>query len=555
MHPIYLFVTISNSITISGSITICPALSGLGRKKKGPRPFPGLTRLRSASRNFAAVLPWAATGRAFSANIDCDGDLGRELDCDGDLGRELDCDGDLGRELDCDGDLDERLEGIPVSFVLIFCNLPLPNHYELSGSKGMYRWLTLLLLTPFFILTAHAQELRMEELLSSVNDNHPRIRAAMAEIDLQRGRKLQAIAPPSPQFTFHEEEIPKGAALGDGNQRIWQVSQGFDIPLLIGARGYAYGHLQQAAEHRLAFARAMVRAEIIRTYTAWFAAQRQLRLQEENLRLAGDFARKARLRNESGETSALEAARARAEEATARIALEAARRGLQDAAAALSQAAALSTVPVSWSGTDIGPPPADSLELQRASRTLRLPEVPGATTSSPLLDAMREERDAARANASWRWMEFLPRFEAAWFRQDFKDIGAHWGAELTASLPLWFLLDTRGSIEEHAAAAQQADAQYEITMREFEHSVRIAQGALASAAANLQAYDGELLDEAERIARAAESGYDSGEISYMEYIAARQSANSISIGYYDALAALYAAVAQYELVTGNQILE
>ncbi len=419
----------------------------------------------------------------------------------------------------------------------------------------MIRCLTFILLTPFFILGAQAQELRLETLLSSVSDAHPRIRAAMAEIDMQRGRKLQAIAPPSPTFTFHEEEIPNGASLGDGNQRVWQVSQGFDIPLLIGARGYAYGHLQQAAEHRLAFARAMVRAEIIRTYTAWFAAQRQLRLQEENLRLAGDFARKAQLRFESGETSALEAARARAEEATARIAREQAQRALQVSAAALSQAAALSTVPMSWSGPGVGPPPADSLELQRASRTLRLPDAPGAATVSPLRDALREERDAARSNASWRWMEFLPRFEASWFRQDFKDIGAHWGAELTASLPLWFLLDTRGSIEEHSAAAAQADAEYEITMREFENSVRIAQSGLSTAATNFAAYDGELLDESERISRAAELGYDSGEISYMEYIAARQTANTIAVGYFDAFAALYAAIAQYELVTGTHILE
>ena len=92
-------------------------------------------------------------------------------------------------------------------------------------------------------------------------------------------------------------------------------------------------------------------------------------------------------------------------------------------------------------------------------------------------------------------------------------------------------------------------------MREFENSVRIAQSGLSTAATNFAAYDGELLDESERISRAAELGYDSGEISYMEYIAARQTANTIAVGYFDAFAALYAAIAQYELVTGTHILE
>ena len=124
---------------------------------------------------------------------------------------------------------------------------------------------------------ATAQQPRLDSLLSAVGDGHPRIRAALAEIDMQRGRKLQAIAPPAPTLTFHEEEIPAGATLGSGNQRIWQVSQGFDLPLLIGARGYVFGHLQRAAEHRLAVARAMVRAEIVSAYAAWYACLRQWR--------------------------------------------------------------------------------------------------------------------------------------------------------------------------------------------------------------------------------------------------------------------------------------
>lgn len=405
-------------------------------------------------------------------------------------------------------------------------------------------------------LTATAQQLRLESLLSSVGDDHPRIRAAIAEIDLQRGRKLQAIAPPAPSLTFHEEEIPSGAALGDGNQRVWQVSQGFDLPLLVGARGYAYGHLQQAAEHRLAVARAMVRAEIVTAYAAWYARLRQLRLQEENHAYAAEFARKAQLRYESGESGSLEAARARAEEASARIALAQARSALADARAMLSVAAARD-IPEPDPAFSRDPAAiADTLPPLDAGRLAELPAFDGEVLATlPMTQSAREERDAAHADASWRWLEFLPRFEAAWFRQDFKDIGPHWGAELTVSVPLWFLLDTRGSIEEHQAAARQADARYEETIRALEHRVRQARRALEAAAAAMQAYDTDLVREAQRIARAAELGYDSGEIGYMEYLSARQAANSISIGSFDALAALYAAAAQYEFVTGTSILE
>lgn len=426
------------------------------------------------------------------------------------------------------------------------------------ASRQIIRHLLPLLVLTLITAQAGAQQLRLETLLSSVGETHPRIRAAMAEIDLQRGRKLQAIAPPAPSLTFHEEEIPSGATLGEGKQRIWQVSQGFDLPLLLGARGYAYGHLQDAAGYRLDVARAMVRADIVSAYAAWYARLQQLRLQEENHVLAAEFSRKAQLRHERGESGALEAARARAEEASARISLEHARVALNDAAAALSLASARdiptprSDVPSAWDPAAI----ADTLPSLDGTRLAALPDMDGSALALlPLTQSAREERDAARANASWRWMEFLPRFEAAWFRQDFKDLGPHWGAELTASIPLWFLLDTRGSIEEHQAAATQADAAYEETLRALGHRVRQARRMLQAAAATMQAYDTELVLEARRIARAAELGYDSGEIGYMEYLSARQSANAISIGYHDALAALYAAAAEYEFVTGTLILE
>jgi outer membrane protein TolC len=168
---------------------------------------------------------------------------------------------------------------------------------------------------------------------------------------------------------------------------------------------------------------------------------------------------------------------------------------------------------------------------------------------------MREQRDAMRANASWRWMEFLPRFELSWFRQEFTDIGQHWGAELTASLPLWFLLDTRGSIEEHHAARRVAEEEYTLVMQRRAVDSERSRLRLLSGVENWFAYREHLLAEADAIARAAESGYENGEIGYMEYIAARQSVSAITLGYYDALAELYAAIAEYELYHNEHIVE
>jgi len=396
-------------------------------------------------------------------------------------------------------------------------------------------------------------QLRLGDLLERIDD-HPRMRAAEAEIDLYHGRKLQAWSPASPTISYHEEEITPGGSLGSGALREWQVSQEFDLPLLIGARGYQDSHLERASMRRMQVVRREVRAVIISSYAAWYTRMKQWDIRRESARLAEEFARKAQLRYEQGESGSLEASRARAESATAQVELTRAMNAAREAAAILYEA--------SGGAEEVRSaellPPADSLRpVGVRAMHARLTGIPFASPvpDSPVAEQLWEQSEAARANASWRWMEFLPRFEVGWFRQDFTDIGAHWGAELTASLPLWFLLDTRGSIEEHHAARRVAEEEYRLAMQRYASDTQRSRIRLMSGAESWLAYEDHLLTEARTIAKAAESGYENGEIGYMEYLAARQSVNDITIGYYDALAELYAAMAAYELYSNEQIVE
>ena len=416
------------------------------------------------------------------------------------------------------------------------------------------RILTLFLFLLPWMGSEAAAQLRLETLLGDI-EQHPRVRAARAEADLYHGRKLQAWSPDAPTLTYHEEEITTGGTLGTGALREWQLSQGIDIPLLTGVRGSSDAHLERAAELRMDVVKREVRADIISSYARWYASAAQLDIQEQNATLAAEFARKAQLRLEQGESGALEASRARAEAAAARVSLSRARSSARDAAAALYEASGGSAA----AGTAVSALPADTLFPRRLDaireRIRGIDHVAQLPESSPMLTALRETRDASRANASWRWMEFLPRFELSYIRQDFADIGRHWGAELTASLPLWFLLDTRGSIEEHRAAQRIAEEDYTLTKLQLDTKLQRSVMELRAALDDYDAYADELLAEAAAISATAESGYANGEIGYMEYIAARRTANSITMEYYDSLATLYAAVAQYELYNNEHIVE
>jgi outer membrane protein TolC len=349
-----------------------------------------------------------------------------------------------------------------------------------------------------------------------------------------------ALSPPSPRLTFREEEIATGGSLGSGGLREWQLSQGFDIPLLIGARSWGYGMREERAEMNLSFARAEVRASIIRGYVRWYAAWHKRELQRQSTALAKTFAEKARLRTEAGESSALEAARANAEAARMAMALADADAEVTAAAGALGRGNAMDGLEAMY--------PADSLQpLKDLLPADRLDSIPVPyQVQLAMLDAR-----AAKKDASWRWMQLLPDFEIAAFRQDFSDIGEHWGLELSASIPLWFLLDTRGSVEAAQAEARKAEAEYDEARLSWLSVRAVREQRYQNAWQKWTSFESGLALEADRLLRSAVLGYDSGEISYMEYIDAVQEANSIRTAYFDLLAELYDAAADLEPGYGN----
>lgn len=376
------------------------------------------------------------------------------------------------------------------------------------------------------------------------NPMNPRLAAAMAEIRVENGRRLQALSPPAPELLYHEEEIAAGASFGGGGQRIWQVSQEFDVPLLFGLHSRQYAASGRAAERRYEALRRELRAGVIRAYARASARMEQVKLLRDNARLMADFAEKAALRVRAGDAAPLEALRARSERELARIALG---NGERELMAALGELYLLLDRIVT-------PGDGDTLDV------LPLPAVDPASLadwdveSHPLLQEADWLRAAAEANSSRNWMLLLPTFRAAYFRQEIASTGRFWGAELSARVPLWFFLGQRGAIEERNALTAQAQEELTYRFAALHHRFNAARGSAAAALRSARSYADSLLPEAGEIRRSAERAFAAGGISYLEYIDAMKNANAILLGYHDAVAACYEALAELEYMTGTPLL-
>lgn len=98
----------------------------------------------------------------------------------------------------------------------------------------------------------------------------------------------------------------------------------------------------------------------------------------------------------------------------------------------------------------------------------------------------------------------------------------YYGVAFGASLPLWFLFDQRGRIQE--ATAELRGGEYEQTALRNELSAQLHTAWLESTNQEWQVllYRNELLPQADEIYRTAAVSYDAGEISYIELLQSRQ---------------------------------
>lgn len=399
---------------------------------------------------------------------------------------------------------------------------------------------TLLLLSAVLPLAGRGQTLGLRDVIRHAEATHPRIHYAEAGADATRARRLQALSPESPTLSYSEEEIPGPGGIGDGMMRYYTISQAFDIPLLIGARAWKYRHLERADALRLARARRAARADAIVAYAEASVAFRKreiLLLNQLRLDTLAEFASK---RTAAGQASRLEELRFRAERADAHVSYTRAEEASISAERRLR---------VLMGNAELSAGNLQHTDLE-AVLAVGDPQMTGYPPPDPALDEAR----AARSDASWRWLEYLPRFSASWFRQEAVGAGWFWGAEFSAQVPLWFLLGERGRAEEAEAEARAAEAAATLAQREWIDAHLAALGELRASRNAARTYADMVKTDARDILRAVEVSFAAGRISYMEMLDALRSAHSMELAYLDALLDFGRAVAEYERTSGTTLI-
>jgi outer membrane protein, heavy metal efflux system len=401
----------------------------------------------------------------------------------------------------------------------------------------------------FLAYSQSSERLSLKEAIEIALQRNPEVIGARRSVDAARARFWRGISPPPASLSWEYDYIPKGNGINAYGERVIGISQSFDFPTTIALRGSSLSSESDAAEADYSSTSVAVTMHVKIAYYGVLAMQEKLTLAEENLVIADDFARKAGIRLNVGEGTNLEQLTAKVQRTQARNAVEVAKNDLRLATSELNFALGRGQEQLGQDFTLT-----DSL-IYRSHTLLLESLVEQAQQSNPNLQSAQFRLSAASINRSIAWSSILPNFNVSYSWQAEGTNPNLYGVAFGISLPIWFLLDQRGQVEE--ATAEHGRVESELTSKRNFISLDVKNAYLAykNDERQVQLYNTDLLPQAEEVYRTAAASYQAGEITYIEFLQARQTLISARSTFIDALYQYNAAIARLEHAVGRQFSE
>ncbi len=418
-------------------------------------------------------------------------------------------------------------------------------------SSSMVRCLSLggflLLISHTVALPQQAERLSLKDAIEIALQRNPEVQSARHGVTAARGRFWQGVSLPPPSLSLSYDYIPTGSGIKDYGERVIGISQSFDFPTTIGLRASSLSYETDATEADFRTASLAVTMQVKEAYFGVLAAQQKLKLAEENLAIADDFARKADIRYNVGEGTHLESLTAKVQLTQSRNAVDVARNDLRLAAGGLSYVL----------GRREEVPGGESILTD--SLTYRPITVPfeslieQARQSNSRLEAAAFRLSAASANRAIAWSSILPSFNVSYSRQAQVGNSSLYGVSFGMSLPIWFLFDQRGQVQEATAVHARLESELQMIENFITLDVKNAFLEFKNDERQVQLFQSDLLPQAEEVYRGAATSYEAGEITYIEFLQARQTLIAARSTYIDALYHYNTAIARLEKMVGRTI--
>ncbi len=393
------------------------------------------------------------------------------------------------------------------------------------------------------------KKLSLNEAIEIGLKNNPEIKSAQENISAAKGRFWSGISLPSPDVSVRYEWTPKDKRIGSFSERTQEVSQSFEFPTNYFLRGSRFNKEEDIAFYGLKQTEIGITAQIKSAYYNVLAKKELFGIAEENLRIAEDFSKKAEIRFNVGEGTNLERLTAKVQFTEAKNNLEVARNELRTAFAELNFVLGYGKRPDEIFTL------ADSLTYTRAEK-YTFEELYNLSLSvNQQIKISELNVNISSINKSLAWSSLLPGFNVSYFKQNREGDNGFYGVSFGISVPLWLLFENRGQIQEATANVNIAESELQSVKNEVYLRLRSAFNDYENDLRQVNLYISDILPQAEEVYRSASVSYDAGDITYIEYLQARQTLISAYSNYTNVLFNYYRAIFAIEETVGQNLLK
>ncbi len=379
--------------------------------------------------------------------------------------------------------------------------------------------------------------------------NNPEIKSAIENISASKGRFWSGISLPQPEVGVSYEYAPVHSSLSSYSEKTLAISQSFEFPFNYFLKGSKYNKEEEIAIYKLNLTERGVINQVKTSYYKVLAKQYQVKSAEENLLISEDFFKKAEIRQHIGEGTNLERLTSKVQYTEARNNLEVVKNELTTAFAELNYALGFEkqSYDSNFGLTDTLVFVDHKISIEQIYKSFE--------ETNPQIQIAMLNCGIASIEKGLAWSSLLPNFNFSYFKQTRDGDTGFYGASFGVSIPLWFMFDQRGKIQEAVANQSISESELQLTKNEIVLKIKSAFTDLENNLKQVKLYVNDILPQAEEIYRTAIKSYDAGELTYLEYLQAKQTLISSRNNYINALFSHYQSVFRIEELVGQNIID
>ncbi|MFA5011175.1 MAG: TolC family protein [Ignavibacteria bacterium] len=391
------------------------------------------------------------------------------------------------------------------------------------------------------------QSISLSDAERIARENKPELKKGINKISSARGKYLIGISPQMPELSLTYDFVPLGTGLGNYEERSIELNQNIEFPLKTIYKSNQLNNSIDIVRAENEVTNLNVINDVRRAYIILLEKQALINIAEENSIVANEFKTKSTIRYNVGEATNLEKLTADVQYTQALNNLEVIKNQYKNALSDL-----LYSIGIKEISNDYNPLLTDSLIYIPFSETIEMVLLKTKNTN-PLLLLSGLKKSNSLIGKKIAISSYLPDFSLGYKRQSINGVNNYYGVNFGISVPLWFMFDQKGKIEE-------ANAEIKISENEFDENYISVVNATKKAFVNLKnsekqilLYKNALIPESEEIYRVANASYQIGEITYLEYLQANQTLIKTKENYFSVLKDYNLNIIELEKAIGKKL--